>query len=55
MKDHLLLLEAKARRYSRDRLLMESYIRNRREQEGTRNIMATMGDGNKLDELFYSL
>lgn len=55
MKDHLLLLEAKARRYSRDRLLMESYIRNRREQEGTKNIMATMGDGKKLDELFYSL
>lgn len=55
MKEHLLLLEVKSRRYLRDRLLMESYIRNRREQESTKNIIATMGDGKKLDELFNSL
>lgn len=55
MKDHLLLLEAKARHYSRDNLLLESYIRNRREQESIKNIIASRGDGEKLDELFYSL
>lgn len=55
MKDRLLSLENKAGRYYRDSMLLESYLRNRRECESTKGIIASLGDGEKLDEIFYSI
>lgn len=55
VKDQLLLLESKARRYTQNRLLMDSYIRNRREHADTKNLIEQLDNGNTLDELFRSL
>ena len=55
IKDRLLSLENKAGRYYRDSMLLESYLRNRRECESTKGIIASLGDGEKLDEIFYSI